>query len=154
MGNLFSQKCDLCPKIQTEEDAHKIKGTSVVMNGVAKFACGECRDMLQAAFAVGAEGLRDPILALSKATQEIADLKRLLAQASVKHEPGDLGMIGVEFDHKTMQGYNAKSQQEKFAALGQRFQPAGQLGHTPAAPPATTSKLNYKADEKKKPKKK
>lgn len=152
MANLFSQKCDICSAVQTDEDPHKIKGTSVVMNGVAKFACGECRDLLYTAFSVGAEGIRDPMLALSKATQEIADLKRLLEQASVKREPGDLGMISLELDHKVAQNFNTLAQQEKFKALSQRFQPVNQLGQA-SSQSQTTSKLDYK-DEKKKPKKK
>lgn len=147
MGNLFSQQCDLCPKVQTDADHTKIKGTSITMNGVTKFACGECQGILNAAFAVGADGLRDPILALSKVTKECEDLKRLLAQASVKREPGDLGMIGLELDHKSMQNYNALSQQERFAALGQGggFRPP-QLGQVPVA---GAGKLGFKPEEAK-----
>lgn len=145
MANLFTQKCDICSSIQTDEDPHKIKGTSVVMNGVAKFACGECRDLIHTAFSVGAEGIREPLLALAKVTKERDDLRRLLEQSRIQREAGTVSLVGVELDHKVGQKWNALSPQE-------RFQPHNQLGMGPL--PTATKKLDYKPDDKKKPKKK
>ena len=141
MAGLFSQKCDICLLVQTEEDHLKIKGTSVVMNGVAKFACEPCRDLLHTAFSVGAEGIRDPLLALSKMTKERDELRRLLEQSGIQREGGTVTLTGVELDHRVAQAWNKLTPQE-------RFQPHNQLGM--AAPPASTRKLDYKPDKKKK----
>ncbi len=141
MGQLFSQRCDLCQHVQTEDEPAKIQGTSFSMNGATKFACGECKKMLDAAFSVGAEGLRDPLKALAAMTAERDELKRLLTQATVRRDDGDLGLIGVEFDHKQAQRFNAMSPSERFRALGQ------------SAPPPAQKKIGY-TDDKKKPKKK
>lgn len=103
MGNVFSQKCDLCGKIQTEEDHSRIKGTGYVMNGVTQFACGECAGILHAAFAVGVEGLRDPMLALAEVVKERDQYKRLLEQSGVQRETGTVALVGVELDHMRMQ---------------------------------------------------
>lgn len=135
MGVMFSQQCDLCPKLQTEDNASKIKGTCFSMNGVTKFACIECKGMLDAAFTVCAEGLRDPLKALAKITKERDQLLRLLEQANLQKETGNATLVGIEFDHSAAQKFNAQR-------LDQRFVPA--LGHQP-----TTQKLSYKDPGKK-----
>lgn len=161
MGNLFSQKCDLCGKVQTEEDAHKIKGTSFSMSGATQFACGECKDILHAAFSVGAGGLREPMLELAKVVKERDQLKRLLTQSRVQREEGTVALAGVEYDHMRMQ---QTPPSERFRAadsvLGQ-FVPVRQghrIGQAPgqgAAPPENRleDKTTKKAEPPKAPEK-
>lgn len=138
MGNLFSQKCDLCGKIQTEEDHSRIKGTGYVMSGVAQFACGECKDILHAAFSVGAGGLREPMLELAKVVKERDQYKRLLTQSGVQREEGTVALVGIELDHMRMQ---QTPPELRFRAadpvLGQHvpIRGANRIGQAPATPP-------------------
>lgn len=141
MGALFSVKCDLCPKVQTEENHANIKGVSLTMNMVTKFACLECKQMLDAAFSVGAEGLRDPLLALAAMTKQRDQLLRMLQQAGLQKETGNATLAGVEVDHLRAQKYNE-------LGLDKRFVPAG-LGLGEIRP-STTKKLDYKGKPKKK----
>lgn len=138
MGVMFSQKCDLCSVLQTEDNAAKIKGVAYSVNGVTKFSCAECKEMLDAAFTVGAEGLRDPLKALAKLTKERDALLRLLEQANMQKETGNASLVGIEFDHAAAQKFNDLK-------LDQRFIPAGQLSYRPEQ---TTKKLSYKTSEK------
>ncbi len=142
MGVMFSQQCDLCLKLQTEDNASKIKGTCFSMNGVTKFACAECKGMLDAAFTVGAEGLREPLKALAEVTKERDQLLRLLKQANMQKETGNASLVGVELDHSAAQKFNALK-------LDKRFIPASQIDYQQP----TTQKLSYK-DQGKKGKKK
>jgi hypothetical protein len=132
MGLMFSQQCDLCPKLQTEDSPAKIQGTMFTMNGVSKFACGECRGILDAAFAVGAQGLREPMKALAEVTKERDQLLRLLKQSGIQREEGTVSLVGVEVDHLRAQAFN------------NRFQPEGRaLGHVGQI----TKKLDYKPEK-------
>lgn len=142
MGALFCQKCDLCPKVQTEENHANIKGVSLTMNGVTKFACLECKQMLDAAFSVGAEGLRDPLKALAAMTKERDQLLRMLRQSGMQKETGNATLVGVEVDHLRAQRYNE-------LGMDKRFQPAG-LGLGEIKPPASAKKLDYKGPKSKK----
>jgi hypothetical protein len=142
MGALFSQKCDLCPKVQTEENHANIKGVSFMMNGTTKFCCLECKEMLDGAFSVGAEGLRDPLKALAAMTKERDQLLRMLQQAGMQKETGNATLAGVEVDHLRAQRYNE-------LGMDKRFQPAG-LGFGEIKAPATTKKLGYKESKSKK----
>lgn len=137
MGAIFSQKCDLCGSIQSEEDPTKIKGTSVMMNGVTRFVCGECRSILDTAFVIQKDGLRDTVLAMSKLVKENTELKRLLAQASVRREDGDLGLISVDMSHREAQRWNGLTPQE-------RFKPENAIQHRPAP----SGKLTYGGGKK------
>lgn len=76
MSNIFTVKCDLCGNVQTSEDPLKITGTQIVMNGVSKHACAECMLVLDAAFKVGREALKDPLAALAKVEKERDELRR------------------------------------------------------------------------------
>lgn len=152
MGNLFSQKCDLCGAIQTEDEPHKIKGTGYVMNGVTQFSCGECRDILHTAFSVGVGGLREPMIELAKMTKERDQLKRLLSQSGIQREGGTVALVGVEVDHMRMQ-QTPPDQRFRPAdpVLGQFVPMAGanRIGQAPgsgAAPPE--NKLEDKSAKK------
>ncbi len=150
MGNLFCQKCDLCPKIQTEENPANIKGTMFTMNGVSRFACAECRSILDAAFSVGSEGLREPILELAKVVEENKQLKRLLAQAKFQKESGTASLVGVELDHVAMQKFNALEDRFKPAAQVLGNVPlAGSLGYREIKPEAPKKGIGYKGKKKK-----
>lgn len=117
MGSLFSQKCDLCGKVQTEEEPGKINGTSFSMNGTTRFACGECKDILHSAFSIGAGGLREPMIALASVTKERDQYRRMLEQSGLQREGGTAALVGVELDHMKMQQ----------TPLDQRFRPADPL---------------------------
>jgi hypothetical protein len=132
MANMFSQKCDICGIVQTEEDHLKIKGTSVVMNGVAKFACGECRDLMHTAFSVGTEGLREPLLALAKVTKERDEFRRLLEQSKIQREAGTVSLVGVELDHRSAQAWNQLAPERRLE-LGRPMPVVGGIGHMPNA---------------------
>lgn len=75
---MFSTKCDLCGTTQTEEDASKLTGTAIAMNGSTRHACGTCMTILNTAFAIGKEGMSDPMKALAKMTSERDHLTRRL----------------------------------------------------------------------------
>lgn len=76
MGNMFSSKCDMCGKIQSEDDATKLKGTNISMNGVTRHACETCVLVLKVAFEVGKDGLSDPMKALAAMEKEKDELNR------------------------------------------------------------------------------
>jgi hypothetical protein len=133
MGLMFSQQCDLCPCLQTFDNPAKIKGTMFTMNGGTKFACGDCQGILETAFSVGAEGLRQPMIELDKMRKERDQLLRLLKQAGIQREEGTASLVGVEFDHMRAQ------------KMKDRFQPElGILEHNPQI----TKKLEYKSKQK------
>lgn len=85
---MFTIKCDLCSSLQTEEDASKLTGTAITMNGMTRHACGTCMEILRTAFAVGKEGVQDPMKALAKVTSERDQLFRL-SQARDQVQRGD-----------------------------------------------------------------
>ncbi len=135
MGLMFSQQCDLCPSLQTFDNAAKIKGVMFTMNGGTKFACGECQGILETAFSVGGAGLREPMLELDKMRKERDQLLRLLKQSGIQKEQGNVSLVGVEFDHMRAQKMN------------DRFRPEiGILEHNPQI----TKKLEYKSKPKSK----
>lgn len=155
MASLFSQKCDLCSKVQTEEEAHKIKGTSFSMNGTTQFACGECKEILHAAFSVGTGGLREPMLELAKVVKERDQYKRLLTQSGVQREEGTVALVGVELDHMRMQ---QTPPELRFRAadpvLGQHvpIRGANRIGQAPAsAPVPPQNRLEDKTTKKAEP---
>lgn len=90
---MFSVKCDLCGAIQTEEVAANLTGTAIAMNGVTRHACGTCMTILRTAFAVGKEGMTEPMAALAKVTEERDQLFRL-KQANDQVRSG--GILSLE----------------------------------------------------------
>lgn len=149
MGNLFSQKCDLCGNVQTEEDHSKISGTTIVMNGVSRFACAGCRDILHAAFSVGVGGLRDPMTKLAEVVKERDQLRRLVAQGAVQREEGTVALAGVELDHMAAQRWNKMAPEER-RGLGLGPVPiAGSLGG--GAVPHRLGQADGKKPQEKKP---
>lgn len=144
MSAIFSEKCDLCGVVQTEENHSNIRGVKFSMNGVTKFACLECKEILDGAFTIGKDGLRDPMKMIASLTKERDQLLRLLQQAGIQKETGNASLVGVEVDHLRAQKFNA-------LGMDKRFQPAGPaLEHLPAPMAAPGGKLGYKGKSKKK----
>jgi hypothetical protein len=153
VGNLFSQKCDLCGKIQTEEDHSRIKGTGYVMSGVAQFACGECAGILHTAFSVGVGGLREPMLELAKVVKERDQYRRLLEQSGVQREEGTVALVGVELDHMRMQQMPPELRfRPANPVLGQHIPIAGahRIGQAPTEQKHRIENKPTKAPEKQK----
>ena len=89
---MFSTKCGMCGTIQTEEDASKLTGTSIVMNGVTKHACAVCVEILKVAFAAGKDAITDPQKALERLTAEKDQLQRKVQQLELMQGGGVLSL--------------------------------------------------------------
>lgn len=61
MGMLFAAECDVCGRRQVVKDAHELRGSTYMENGVQKFSCDECKALMKAAFEVKKGGLRKPL---------------------------------------------------------------------------------------------
>lgn len=99
---MFSVKCDMCSTVQTEEEASNLTGTAITMNGVTRHACGTCMEILRTAFAIGKEGLQEPMKALVKITAERDQLFRL-KQANDQVRGG--GILSLEEMNQGRQRY-------------------------------------------------
>jgi hypothetical protein len=144
MSNMFSVKCDLCSTVQTEENASALSGTAITMNGVTRHACGPCMEILRTAFAIGKEGLQEPMKALVKITAERDQLFRL-KQANDQVRSG--GILSLEEMAQGRQRYMLANPVESTAPrLG---------GPAPEARPQTpkTSMMGRLLGNKKSPKK-
>lgn len=93
MGNIFSSKCDMCGNIQSEDDATKLKGTNISMNGVTRHACETCVTILKVSFEVGRAGIMDPMMAMDKLRTEKEALQR---QVQKLEQVGSGNVLAIE----------------------------------------------------------
>lgn len=97
---MFVTKCGMCGATQLEEEASKLTGTAVVMNGVTRHACGTCVKILEMAFAAGKDGLTDPQKALEKMASEKEQLQRKVHQLEVMAGGGVLSLEEIGRQNK------------------------------------------------------
>jgi hypothetical protein len=131
---MFTTKCDMCGAIQTEEVAANLTGTAITMNGVTRHACGTCMTILRTAFAVGKEGMTEPMVALAKITEERDQLFRL-KQANDEVRKGNI--LSFEEIAQGQKRYQISNPTERMApglegpgpaARPEKTKPAGLLG--------------------------
>lgn len=122
MGQLFCQQCDICMEIQTNKEAHLIKGTTYTENGIGKFCCATCSGKLKTALSLGKGGLDDPLKAAAGLLeQKDNQIRNLEMQSSAKgggmmgaadelrrkrESGGFIPVMGLDFEaqHKQMRG--------------------------------------------------
>lgn len=140
---MFAVKCDLCGETQTEDDASKLTGTAISMNGVTRHACGSCMGVLRAAFAVGKEGLLDPLKALAKVTEERDRLFRL-TQAHEQARQGNV--LSLEEISQSQRRYGVLNPAE---ANAPRLEGPAAPGRTEMTKPMSGRLLGGKKPDKK-----
>lgn len=130
---MFAVKCDLCKKVQTEEDAGKITGTTFSANGVTKHACGDCMEILNGVFAAGT-GVKEPIKALAAMAKERDDALRELEKVRFARSGQ---MLTIEDIAKQRQAHilaNPPGSGIEIPKLGQRI-PTQPMGIGDGRPP-------------------
>ena len=80
MGVIYAMKCDFCGRRQSAEKSADIKGETLMVNSVQKFACAKCIGIVKAAFECGAKGLENPLVELARVTQERDEARRQLTR--------------------------------------------------------------------------
>lgn len=143
MGNMFSSKCDMCGNIQSEDDATKLKGTNISLNGATRHACENCVVILKVAFEVGKDGLSDPIKALAAMEKKNDEMSRKVQKLEQMTSGNVLAIEDIAGQQRKFQLMNP------FGSLQPRLTPALEAPSqpvvhslpapsSPAEPPAAT----------------
>lgn len=151
---MFSTKCGMCGKIQTEEEASKLTGTSIVMNGVTKHACAVCVEILKVAFVAGKDGVTDPQKALERLVAERDQLQRKVAQLELMQSGGVLSLEEIGKNNRRIALDNPMRAGVPLLGVPQPFGPRQALPAAvepaPAPPPPLPAPLPASEPEPKK----
>jgi hypothetical protein len=61
MTIMYALRCDLCKKVQVEENPTRLNARAYTENSVTKHACPKCDDLMKASIELGAKGLNKPL---------------------------------------------------------------------------------------------
>lgn len=150
---MHAVKCNLCGKVQTEEEAGKITGTTYSANGVTKHACEECMKVWDGIFAAGAD-IKEPLKALAQMTKERDEALRELEKYRLARSGQLLTIEDMAKQVKTHRLMNPPGSGIELPRLGQSVPIAPRIGGAtvetyPAPPSPVPSEPPRLEDEKK-----